>query len=217
MPLLEELIPIYRGTEKAERLFYIYAYSDYYMNDYILAAHRFETFSKTFPFSRYAEECQFMGAICHYKLSPKYSLDQSDTYSAIQEFELFLRQYPDSDYKDSCHVLLDDLRIKLDEKSFKIGEQYYHTRKYKAAISALEITLEEFPDTDHREEIYLLILKSHYHWAKNSINSKKQERYINTKKAYTKFAGSFPNSKRMKEALDILNKTNESLKEIAEK
>ena len=217
MPFLEELIPVYRGTEKAERLYYIYAYSDYYMKDYILAAHRFNSFVRMFPFSRFTEECQFMGAICHYKLSPKYSLDQTDTYQAIQQFELFVRQFPESKYVDSSHVLLDDMRIKLEEKSFQIGKQYHRTGKYKAAIVSLEGTLEEYPDTRHREDIYLIMLKSNYFWAKNSIDSKKQKRYSNTKKAYTKFANSFPESRSMKEALLILEKANENLKELEEK
>ncbi|MGB0402726.1 MAG: outer membrane protein assembly factor BamD [Salibacteraceae bacterium] len=217
MPLLEELIPIYRGTEKAERLFYIYAYSDYYMKDYILAAHRFSSFVRTFPFSRFTEECQFMSAVCHHKLSPKSSLDQSDTYAAIEQFELFVRQYPESTYLDSCHVLLDDMRIKLEQKAFEIAGQYYKTMKYKAALVALENTLETYPDTKHREEIYLLMLKSNYYWAKNSVEQKKVERYMETKKSYAKFAGSFPNSQKMKEALDILKKTNENLDELSEK
>ncbi|MBD81239.1 MAG: outer membrane protein assembly factor BamD [Crocinitomicaceae bacterium] len=217
MPILEELIPVYRGTEKAERLYYIYAYSDYYMKDYILAAHRFNSFVKTFPFSRYTEECQFMGAVCHHKLSPKHSLDQTDTYKAIQQFELFIHQFPESKFVDSSHVLLDDMRLKLEEKSFQISRQYFRTRKYKAAIVSLENTLQRFPDTKHREDIYLLMVKSNYYWAKNSIDSKKQERYSNTKKAYTKFANSFPESKSMKEALMILEKTNENLKEIESK
>lgn len=217
MPLLEELIPIYRGTEKAERLFYIYAYSDYYMKDYILAAHRFETFVNTFPFSRYTEECAFMGAICHYKLSPKYSLDQYDTYQAIKQFELFVHQYPDSKYLDSSHVMLDVMRVKLDEKSFQIGKQYYRTHKYRASIVTLENHLVEFPDTDHREEIYFIMVQANYYWAKNSVASKKQERYINTKKAYTKFASSFPNSRFANQAKEMLEKANENLKEIADK
>tara|TARA_B110000495_G_C23021957_1_gene606451 strand:- start:522 stop:1358 length:837 start_codon:yes stop_codon:yes gene_type:complete len=217
MPLLEDLIPVYRGTEKAERLYYIYAYSDYYMKDYILAAHRFNSFERMFPFSKFTEECQFMGAVCHHKLSPKYSLDQTDTYQAIQQFELFIRQFPESKYVDSSHVLLDNMRIKLENKAFHISKQYYKTRKYKAAIVSLNNTLNTYPDTEHREEIYFLILKSNFYWAKYSIDSKKQERYSNTKKAYTKFAYSFPESRNMKEALTILEKAIENLKELEKK
>lgn len=214
VPLLEELIPIYRGTEKSERLYYIYAYCDYYMQDYILAAHRFSTFVKTFPFSRFSEECQFMSAICHYKLSPKFSLDQEDTYSALSQFQSFINQYPQSEKVDSCHVLLDELRQKLEEKSFQTSVQYYHTQHYKAALTALNNCIQDFPDTKHREEIVFLMVKANFNWAKNSVESKKEERFLNTKKAYAKFAGSYPESEFKKEALEVLDKVNEELELI---
>ena len=214
VPLLEELIPIYRGTEKSERLYYIYAYCEYNMRDYILAAHRFQTFVRTFPFSRYSEECQFMSAICHYKLSPKYSLDQEDTYLAVSQFQTFVNQYPQSEKIDSCNALLDDLRIKLEEKAFKVSVQYFHTEHYRAALTSLQNNLQDYPDTKHREEIVFVMLKSNYYWAKNSIESKKEERFLNTKKAYAKFAASFPNSKFLKEAAEILEQTNEELEII---
>lgn len=214
VPLLEELIPIYRGTEKSERLYYIYAYCDYNMKDYILAAHRFSTFVKTFPFSKFSEECQFMSAICHFKLSPKYSLDQTDTYEAIEEFQIFINQYPRSELVDSCHALLDVMRVKLEEKAFQTSKQYYHTEHYKAALTSLQNCIQDYPDTKHREEIIFLMVKANYYWAKNSVESKKEERFLNTKKAYTKFASSFPESRFLKEALEILARTNEELEEI---
>jgi outer membrane protein assembly factor BamD len=192
VPLLEELIPIYRGTEKSERLYYIYAYCDYYMQDYILAAHRFSTFVKTFPFSRFRE----------------------DTYSALSQFQSFINQYPQSEKVDSCHVLLDELRQKLEEKSFQTSVQYYHTQHYKAALTALNNCIQDFPDTKHREEIVFLMVKANFNWAKNSVESKKEERFLNTKKAYAKFAGSYPESEFKKEALEVLDKVNEELELI---
>jgi outer membrane protein assembly factor BamD len=214
IPLLEELIPVYRGTERSEQLYYVYAFSDYYLKDYILAAHRFNTFVKTFPFSRYTEECQFMSAICHYKLSPKFSLDQTDTYMAISELELFVHQYPSSGRVDSCHTMLDGLREKLEKKSFMTSKQFYRIEKYKAAVVMLENTLKDYPDTEYREEALFLIMKAHFEWAENSVPSKKAERYNNTKKAYYKFAGSFPDSKFMREANHVMNEVNEELEEM---
>ena len=216
IPLLEELIPIYRGTQKAERLYYIYAYCDYNMRDYILAAHRFNTFVRTFPYSKYTEECQYMAAFCHFQLSPKYSLDQSDTYRAIEQLELFVKQYPHSDRVEKCHQHLDELRYKLEDKAFQIARQYYRTGRYKAATVALENVLIDFPDTRYRERIYLLMLKANYMWADNSVETKKHERFINTKKAYTKFASSFPESEYLDEAQEILEKTNKNLEQINE-
>ncbi|PCJ88082.1 MAG: outer membrane protein assembly factor BamD [Flavobacteriales bacterium] len=199
-PLLEELIAIYRGTSKAEKLFYYYAYCDYNLGDFYLANYRFKNFSKTYPNSEFAEECYFMAAYCHYRNSPKYSLDQTDTYSAINSLQLFVNRYPESKLADSCNVLVDKLRAKLERKFFEISNQYYHKRNYKAAIRSFENTLLDFPDTKYREEIMSFILKSNYELAKNSILAKKEKRFEDTIKSYVKFADSFPKSKFMKEA-----------------
>jgi outer membrane protein assembly factor BamD len=193
-PLFEELVTIYRGTAKAEQLYYMYAYCDYNMKDYLLAAHRFSTFAKTFPTSKYVEECLFMSALCNYHISPKFSLDQADTYQALEKMELFITKYPKSAKLDTCHQLIDILRAKLEKKSYEIAKQYLKTEDFKGAIVAFKNLLIDFPDTKYREEIVFLILKSHFLLAQNSVSSKKYERYNDTIKAYYKFADSFPQS-----------------------
>src|SRR5690606_17164297 len=126
-PLFEELIAIYRGTEKAENLYYMYAFCDYHLQDYILAAHRFGQFVKTFPLSKKAEECQFMIGYCNYLNSPKFTLDQTQTIAAINEFQLFSNLYPKSTLVDSSNKIIDELIIKLEKKNFEIAKFYLKT------------------------------------------------------------------------------------------
>ena len=95
-PLFEELMAIYRGTAKAERTYYYYAYCNYYSGDYESAAFDFDNFTRTFPNSEYAEECSFMHANCFYEDSPGYSLDQTNTFKAIEQLQLFADRYPHS-------------------------------------------------------------------------------------------------------------------------
>src|ERR1017187_5838846 len=78
LPLLEELITVYRGTANGEKVLYYYAYCNYNTNDFILAAYHFKSFVKQFPTSAKAEECAYMNAYCYYLTSPAYSLDQTD-------------------------------------------------------------------------------------------------------------------------------------------
>src|SRR4051812_42134134 len=49
LPLLEELTTVFRGTVKAERTAYYYAYTNYQLGDYQSAAYDFENFTKTYP------------------------------------------------------------------------------------------------------------------------------------------------------------------------
>src|ERR1043165_2361058 len=80
--LYQDLLPVLRGTRNYEQLFYRYAYTFYYQKDYPSAALYFKNFTNYFPNSKDAEECEFMHAVCLVKMSPKKSLDQTNTIKA---------------------------------------------------------------------------------------------------------------------------------------
>jgi outer membrane protein assembly factor BamD len=211
LPLFEELVPLFRGTDRAEKVYYYYCYSNYYLDYLYEASYHFKKFSSTYSSSKHAEETLFMNAYCHYLLSPIPSLDPTNTFNAINELQLFANTYPQNELIDSTNILMDRLRSKLEEKSYDNAKQYYKIYDYKAAIVALNNTLIDFPDTRHREELTLLILKSNYYLAINSIKEKKLERFNNTIEAYYTFVDSFKDSKYLKEAENYYTKTTEEL------
>ncbi len=196
LALLEELVSVYRGTNKAEKIMYYYAYATYSMGDYLLAGYHFENFVKTFPASDKSEECSFMYAYCYYLESPRYSLDQTDTKNAIKELQLFINKYPESTRKEECNNLITKLRQKLERKNYEIAKQYYFLYDYKAAIVSFENLMKEFPDTKYREELMFLIIKSNYLYASKSIDKKKIERLKSTVEAYNKFISYYPESSK---------------------
>ena len=214
MNLFEELIPLFRGTEKAERVYYCYAYCNYQLNLLYSAAYHFKKFSMTYPLSKHAEETLFMHAYSNYLLSPSPTLDPTDTKAAINSLQLFINTYPKSELVDSSNVLMDELRAKLEEKSYLNSKQYYKIFKFKAAIIALNNTLKEFPETKHAEEINFLILKSNFLLAENSIKQKKLERINDTIEAYYNFVDTYKDSKYEKEAQTIFTKMSEMRNEI---
>jgi len=201
--LFEELVSVYRGTAKAEGILFYYAYTNYNLGDYILAAYHFKNFVKTYPNSQHAEECGYMAAYCYYLTSPIYSLDQTDTKAAINEFQLFVNQYPKSMRLASANDMIDKLRAKLEKKSYEIAKQYYHIGDYKASVYAFKNVLNDFPDTKYREELSFLIIKSYYLYAINSIEIKKKERLQASIDAYLNFVDVFSKSGYLKEAESI--------------
>ncbi len=198
--LFEELLTIYKGTSKAEDLYYYYAYCHYHQLDYILAGHYFRSFFQTFPFSKNAEEAEYLSAFCYYKDSPSFSLDQTYTLKAIEEMQLFINKHPESERVKEANGIIDKLRFKLEKKSYENASLYYHIGDYKAAITALKNSLKEFPDTEYREEIMFLTLKSSFLLADKSVISKKKDRYENAKKEFATFKNAYPESKKMKDA-----------------
>lgn len=201
LALFEELVSVYRGTNKAEKIMYYYAYATYSTGDYLLAGYHFNNFVKTYPASDKTEECAFLYAYCYYLESPRYSLDQTDTKSAIKELQFFINKYPESKRKDECNELITKLRAKLEQKYYEISKQYYFLDDYKAAIVSFENVLKDFPDSKYREEMMYLIVKANFVYAGKSIENKKAERLKLTVDAYNKFVSYYPeNSQYNKEA-----------------
>lgn len=203
LPLLEELVPLFRGTEKGQKIYYYYCYTNYYLDYHLTAAFHFRRFYETYPVSEFAENALFMSAYCNYLDSPKSSLDQSPTYRALKELQLFVNTFPESKLADSTNTLVDVLLVKLEVKAFDNAKQYYKLRQYKAAIVALNNVLTEYPGTVYEEEIKLKILQSYFYLASNSIDSKKKERFDKGIESYYDFIDKFAEGKNSSAAEQI--------------
>ncbi|MDA0714120.1 MAG: outer membrane protein assembly factor BamD [Bacteroidetes bacterium] len=198
--LFEELISLVRGTSRGEEVYYYHAKSTYCDEDYILGSYYFKNFVKTFPNSQYAEECSYLGAYCLYLESPNYSLDQSDTRTAIAEMQLHLDRFPNTTKKDTINTLIRELREKLEVKEFEHARLYYRTKRYKSAVIALQNALKEYPDSRFREDMLFFIVESNYELAINSIESKKEERLLDTIESYHTFADAYGESPKLRQA-----------------
>ena len=64
----------------------------------------------------------------------------------------------------------------------------------------MENALKTYPDSRFREDMLFLIVESNYELAINSIESKKEERLLDTIESYHKFADSYGESLKLKEA-----------------
>jgi outer membrane protein assembly factor BamD len=214
--LLEELLPIIRGTEEAEKAQFYYAYSLYRQkNQYLLSSHHFKSFYDTYNRSEYAEEALFMYAYSLYQQSPKYNLDQSSTREAIQSMQGFLNRYPYSEYKDQANEIIDQLQLKLEKKAYENAKQYFKLELLKAALVEFENFQRDFPDSRYNEEIGFFLIKAEYELARRSIRSKQAERYNQVVEYYLDFVDTYQNSQYLKEAEVIYIETLDELSKFA--
>ncbi|MCX6312194.1 MAG: outer membrane protein assembly factor BamD [Bacteroidetes bacterium] len=191
--IFDELYSVLRSTEKAENVAYYLAYCDYKMGDYIMASYLFRNYFRTYPTSTRASECLYMSAYCHYMVSPPWSLDQEDTYSAIDEFQYFIQMFPtDTAHIHECNKLVDLLHKKLEKKAFMNAKMYYNIADYKAAITAFNLVLHDYPDTHYREEAIFYTVEAKYYLASNSVEAKQEERVNDAIKACSDFLLQFP-------------------------
>lgn len=204
---------VHRGTEKGEKLTYYTANCYFQTKDYQIASYYYKQYVQMYPRSEHAEESAFLSAYCTYLESPRASLDQTNTYIALRELQSFIDMYPNNNIKvDECHRLMDELRAKLEVKSYKTGMLYYKMGDYQAAITSFENLLDDYPDTDFKEDILFSITKAYYTYAEKSIYSKKDERYEKTIESYNNLLYFFPESEYIEEVEEINEKAHSNLK-----
>ena len=209
LPIFDELLTLYRGSPRSEEIYYYLAKTHFFMKDYILAGYHFKNYVRTFPNSKHEEESSYMVGYCYYLESPEYSLDQTYTYKAINELQLFVNTHPMSHYVPECNLHMSQLRKKLELKSYKNAIQYYHMEQYQSAAVAFDNLLNDFPDTEYREEAMYYHLDASYRLARNSVEDKKFQRYREARSAYDQLMELYPESAYKKQASRIAEEIND--------
>lgn len=209
--LLNELITILKGTDKAEESLYMLAMSYYNQKDYSTAAQSFITYFNTYPRGTFTELARYHAGKALYLDTPEARLDQSGTYAAIQQLQMFLEYYPGSSKKQEAQNMIFALQDKLVEKEFLSAKLYYNLGDYQGANNYLSCvitaqnTLKDYPYTHFREDLSILVLRAKHEMAINSAEDKRQERYREAIDEYYAFKNEFPESKYLKEAERIFN------------
>lgn len=203
LDLFDDLVQRYRGQTEAEDLYYYYAYTNYKLKDYTSARYHFKVFADSYPNSSRTEECRFMSAYCYYLDSPNFSLDQDNTQKAIDAMQLFINLYPKSERVAEASKLIQNLRDKLEEKSYANSKLYLVIGDYQSAVIAFGNTLRDYPDTKYAEEMEFLTIRAQYLYAKNSYEIKQEDRYNTTISLSQQFTEKYPSSKYLKDAAQL--------------
>ncbi|MGK4567692.1 outer membrane protein assembly factor BamD [Flavobacterium sp. 3HN19-14] len=213
--LFEQIAPAYRGKPQAEKMFYMYSKSFYNTKQYYSAGFQFESFASSYPKSEKMEEASFLGAKSYSYLSPRYSLDQVDTYKAIDKLQSFIDNYPNSQYMGEANELAKKLREKLEKKAFEIAKQYNTIMDYPSALVAFDNFIADFPGTPYKEDALYLRFDSAYKLAINSIQARMAERLTLAKTAYNNLIKFKADTKYKAEADEMLAKIETDLKQYS--
>lgn len=212
--LLDELVRILKGSDRAEESLFMLGMCHFNLNDYETASIYYERYYKTYPKGEFTELARYYHGRSLFLQSPDPRLDQTPTYSAISSLQEFLEYYPYSKYREGVNDMIYQLQDRLVKKEYAAAKLYYNLgsyignclnggSNYEACIITAESALKSYPYTVLREDLYMLILRARYHLAVNSVESKMEERYSQTVDEYFGFKNEFPDSKYMKEADNI--------------
>lgn len=207
--LFEIVTPHYRGKPQFERIQFMVAQSNFNEKNYSIAGYYFDRFTKNYPKSSKKEEAAFLSALSYKMASPSHTLDQTDTNKALQAFQQFIYDYPDSKRLDEANKYFSELRLRLEMKSFDIAKTYYRTavtdfRNYKATIAAVDNLLSDYLGTKLKEDALYLRLKASHDLVLISSERKKKERIELAIQSYNKLLKSFPETKFLKDSDKML-------------
>ncbi len=203
--LLEELVTIYKGSTKGEETLYLLARSYYENKDYLTAGEYFKAYYRNFPRGQYAELSRYYCGYGYYLDSPDPRLDQTGTYKAIAEMQQFIDMYPRSEKAPEAQKIIFELQDKLVYKEVLNAQLYYNLgnymgNNYQSAIITAQNALKEYPYTQYKETLMMLILKSKYQEASQSYEERKAERFRGVIDEYYAFINEFPEGPNAQEA-----------------
>ena len=205
--LLESMVTMLKGGDKAEESLILLARCYYESKDFETASQYFKLHYTNYPRGEYAEYSRFYSGKSLFMDTPEPELDQSNTYAAINELQIFMEYFPHSNYNAEAQDMIMKMHDVLVKKMYLSAKLYYDLgdlayigNNYQACIVTAQNALKGYPYTTLREEISVLILRAKYQMAHKSVESKKLERYRNTIDEYYAFKTEFPDSKYIKEA-----------------
>jgi outer membrane protein assembly factor BamD len=210
--IYEDVLPYYKTGKEFEDIYYKYAYTAYYMKDYLNAENLFKSFLEVFPNSARSEEVDFMRAFSFYKQSPKPELDQTNTIRAMGMMQTFINTHPGSARNKEAAEIIDICRAKLETKDFQSAKLYYDMGQFRAAGVAFSSLLNTYPESQNADEYKLMVIRSYFHFAEMSIEEKKVERYEQVITEVNEFNDRFPESKLKKEVDQFMELSQNQIK-----
>lgn len=217
--LLEQIAPKYVGKPQGERVMFFLSDSYFQRKDYNMAGYQFERFIKSYPKSDKVPEAAFLGAKSYYKLSPSYSLDQTDTDKALVKLQGFINMYPESEYFDEANAMAKELTTKKERKAFEIAKQFnklgeFNYELLKSAVAAIDNFVSDFPGSIYREEAFFIKVQATTNLALNSFQIYKEDRLETAMEAYNSFRKQYPESEFDKKANALLEKIEKELEDF---
>lgn len=152
----------YGGNAMVDSAQYFLGMSHFALEEYILAADAFDYLTRRFPNSPIVPEAMFMVGDCYWELSPRFSLDQTNTQKAIDFYQAFIDYYPEM--QDKVQVAQDRITVcreKMAHKMFANGVIYLKMKDFNSAIIYFNQVNDQYYDTDWAVKSILMVAQTH--------------------------------------------------------
>ena len=115
--------------------------------EYLLAIAEYEKLTRRMGFSPFVEDARFKICEAYTFESPEYYHDQEYTEKALERYQEFLDDYPNSKFIDEVLSSIGALREKLGRKLYETGVLYIKLEEYESAKMTFQLVIDQYYDT----------------------------------------------------------------------
>ena len=153
---------LFPQSDWAPRSALMAAYSYYLQDYYYESILTLERFLKTYPEDERIYYVHYLLAICHYEKIEGEKKDLQPLISAKKEFEIVIKNYPNTDFAIDSRFKIDLINDVLASKEMYIGRHYIKKKKWIPAINRFRTVLETYDTTIYIEEALHRLVEVHY-------------------------------------------------------
>jgi len=135
----------------------------YYSDDYYLEAiDQIKDYMRKYPNHINNDYAHFILAMCYYENIVDEKRDLAPLLNSKKEFELIIREYPDTDFALDAKFKIELIKDRLAGKEMFIGRHYLKSKKWIPALNRFKNVLENYETTAYVEEALFRLVETNY-------------------------------------------------------
>ena len=135
----------------------------YYSDDYYLEAiDQIKDYMRKYPNHINNDYAHFILAMCYYENIVDEKRDLEPLLNSKKEFELIIREYPDTDFALDAKFKIELIKDRLAGKEMFIGRHYLKSKKWIPALNRFKNVLENYETTAYVEEALFRLVETNY-------------------------------------------------------
>ena len=135
----------------------------YYSDDYYFEAiDQIKDYMRKYPNHTNKDYAHFILAMCYYENIVDEKRDLEPLLNSKKEFELIMREYPNTDFALDAKFKIELIKDRLAGKEMFIGRHYLKSKKWIPALNRFKNVLENYETTAYVEEALFRLVETNY-------------------------------------------------------
>ena len=135
----------------------------YYSDDYYFEAiDQIKDYMRKYPNHTNKDYAHFILAMCYYENIVDEKRDLAPLLNSKKEFELIMREYPNTDFALDAKFKIELIKDRLAGKEMFIGRHYLKSKKWIPALNRFKNVLENYETTVYVEEALFRLVETNY-------------------------------------------------------